>query len=194
MTRDIVVIGASFGGIQAVSLLLSELPGDFPASVFVVVHLFPSQPSSLPGILSRAGELEAIHPKDRQRFGPGRVYVAPPDKHMMIEGNRIRVLRSPKENMHRPAIDPLFRTAAFFCRRRVVGILLTGADSDGTSGLFSIKLKGGLAIVQDPDEAAAPTMPFSAMSNLKVDRTLPVKEISRLLPRIVFATEPSVRG
>lgn len=194
MTRDIVVVGASFGGIQAVSTLLGELPPDFPASVFVVIHLFPTQPSTLPGILSRAGELPAIHPKDSQLFKPGQVYVAPPDKHMMIERDRVRVLKSPKENLHRPAIDPLFRTAAYYGRRRVVGVLLTGADSDGTSGLFSIKLKGGLAIVQDPEEAAAPVMPFSAVTHLKVDYTLPVMDIAHLLRKVIFENEKVARG
>lgn len=186
MSRDIIVIGASAGGLEAVSSVLAELPGDLPASVFVVIHLFPSHPSQLPKLLSQAGELRVIHPTDRMKVSRGKVYVSPPDVQMMLEGDQIRVLKSPKENLHRPAIDPLFRTAAFYFRQRVVGVLLSGGDTDGTSGLFSIKMKGGLAIVQDPQEAVAPVMPFSALTRLKIDHTLPVKAIGPMLLRLAI--------
>lgn len=194
MARDVVVIGASLGGIEAVSELLRGLPEGFPASVFVVIHQFGSQPSALAAILDRAGALPAVYPRNLEVYRPGLVYVAPPDLHLLIEKEHIRLARSPKENMHRPAIDPLFRTAAFYGRRRVVGVLLTGADSDGTAGLFSVKLKGGLTVVQDPEEAQAQIMPFSAITNVKVDHVLPVKEIARLLMRVVGCRERGVRG
>jgi two-component system chemotaxis response regulator CheB len=194
MRKDIVVIGASSGGIQAVSSVLQELPGDFPAYVFVVVHLFAGETSTLPRIFSQAGELPALNPRDNEAMKRGLVYVAPPDKHMILEKDRIRLFHSPKENLHRPAIDPLFRSVAFYYRSRVIGVLLTGADSDGTSGLFSVKMKGGLAIVQDPKEAQAPVMPFSALTNLKLDYVRPVAEIGPLLLRLIFEEKNSARG
>lgn len=186
MARDVVVIGASAGGIEAVSKVLAELPGDFPAFIFVVVHLLAEHNSSLPRIFSRAGLLPAVHPKDREPFRKGIVYVAPPDRHLVIDENRVRLIRGPKENLHRPAIDPLFRSAAFQFRSRVIGVLLTGADSDGTSGLLSIKIKGGQTVVQDPQDALAPQMPFSALTNLRIDYVPPLKEVGPLLRRLIM--------
>jgi two-component system, chemotaxis family, protein-glutamate methylesterase/glutaminase len=186
LNRDIIVIGASAGGLSAVSAILAELPADLPASIFVVIHLFPGQPSQITKLLGRVSNLPVVHPADRTKFERGMVYVAPPDLQMMLERDRIRILRSPKENLHRPAVDPLFRTAAFYFRSRVIGVLLTGSDTDGTSGLFSIKMRGGLGIVQHPEEAHAPVMPFTAVTHLKIDHMLSVDEMGSLLTRLVI--------
>jgi two-component system chemotaxis response regulator CheB len=184
MKRDVVVIGASAGGVAAVSRLLSDLPGSFPGAVFVVVHIPSDLPSNLPEVLRSRTALEVVRPRDRAPIRPGRVYVATADRHLLIEDSAVRVVKGPRENRHRPAIDPLFRSAAFHCGRRAVGVLLTGADSDGTSGLFSIKMRGGVAVVQDPDEAQFPTMPGTALHHVDVDHNLRLNEIPPLLGRL----------
>lgn len=166
--------------------LLSDLPAHFPGSVFVVVHIPADQTSYLPEVLRRNTKLEVQRARDRAPIRPGQVYVAPSDRHLLIEDSVMRVVKGPHENRHRPAIDPLFRSAAFYCGRRAVGVLLTGADSDGTSGLFSIKMRGGLAVVQDPGEAQFPTMPETALDHVDVDHTLRLKDIPPLLGRLAF--------
>lgn len=169
------------GGLEAVSAIVVDLPRDLRAALFVVLHLSPSYPSILPSILDHLGPLPAIHPKDRQKIRPGCIYVAPTDRHLLIEGGRIRILKGPTENLHRPAIDPLFRSAAFYGRSRVAGVLLSGADMDGTSGMFAIKMRGGVTIAQDPAEAVAPLMPQSAITHVKIDHVLPLSKIAPLL-------------
>src|SRR6266853_3065833 len=149
--RDIVVIGGSAGSIEAVIELVRGLPPDFPGSVFVVVHFPGYVNSTLPRILSRAGPLPARHARDGEPIEPGRVYVAPPDWHLHLNDGRIRLTRGPKENGHRPAIDPLFRTAAHQFGPRVVGIVLSGNLNDGTAGLLTVKQRGGVALVQSLD-------------------------------------------
>jgi two-component system, chemotaxis family, protein-glutamate methylesterase/glutaminase len=186
MKRDVVVIGASAGGVIAVSRLLAGLPPRFPGSVFVVVHIPTDLPSSLPEVLRRHTDLDVVRPADGAAIRPGRVYVAPTDRHLLIGDRVVRVLKGPRENRHRPAIDPLFRSAAFFYRRRAVGVLLTGADSDGTSGLFSIKMRGGVAVVQDPEEALFPMMPGTALNHVDVDHNLRLSEIPPLLGRLAL--------
>jgi len=184
MNQDLIVIGASAGGIEAVSLLLQGLPEDVPAALFIVIHLTPTYPSILARILDQAGELPVLHPRDGQKIRHGHVYVAPPDRHLLIEGHAVRVLKGPSENLHRPAIDPLFRSAAFYGRNRVAGVLLTGADMDGTAGLFAVKLRHGVTIVQDPDEAMVPLMPGSALRHVEIDYKLRVREIPPLIERL----------
>ncbi len=152
-SKDIVVIGASAGGMEALQKLAATLPLDLAASLFVVWHLSPGARTILPAVLSKAGKLPASMPKDGDRIERGRIYVAPNDHHMLLEDGYIRVARGPKENRFRPAIDPLFRSAAYVYGTRVVGVVLTGALDDGTAGLWTIKLRGGTAIVQDPAEA-----------------------------------------
>jgi two-component system, chemotaxis family, protein-glutamate methylesterase/glutaminase len=186
--RDIVVIGGSAGSIEAISELVRGLPPDFPGSVFVVVH-FPGYVSStLPRILSRAGPLPARHARDGEPIEPGRIYVAPPDWHLHLSDGRVRLTRGPKENGHRPAIDPLFRTAAHQFGPRVVGIVLSGNLNDGTAGLLTIKQQGGLALVQSLDTALYPGMPRSAMDNVAVDHLLSATEMADLLAQL--AAEP----
>jgi len=182
--RDIIVIGASAGGIKAVSDVLSKLPMEFPVTLLVVVHLSPESPSMLPHIFSRAGPLPAINPSDLEPIEPGRIYVAPPDRHMLVVDGHIKIVRGPKENRHRPAVDPLFRTAARVYGPRVVGIVLTGLLDDGTAGLQAIKQRGGVTVVQDPNDAEFPSMPRNAMTYVKIDHVLPLAEIPDLLKRL----------
>src|SRR4051812_27641037 len=176
--RDIVVIGGSAGSIEVLAELVGGLPRDFPGSLFVVVHFPGSVPSTLPRILSRAGPLPAHHPRDGEMIEPGRIYVAPPDCHLHISDDRIRLTRGPKENGHRPAVDPLFRTAALSYGPRVVGVILSGNLNDGTAGLLRIKQLGGVAIIQDPESALYQGMPRSAVEHVAVDHVLPVHEIA----------------
>lgn len=183
--RNIIVIGASAGGIEALEALVSRLPQDFEASLFVVVHLSADSPGILPSILERAGKLPALPARDGDAILPGRIYVAPPDHHMLLEAGHIRVTRGPRENRFRPAIDPLFRSAAYAYGPQVLGVILSGALDDGTAGLWAIKDRGGLAIVQEPDEAINPSMPLNALRYVRVDHRLPVAEIAQVLTRLV---------
>lgn len=182
--RDILLIGASAGGVQALSDIVTQLPQDLPAAVFVVMHISPSGTSAMPAILSRAGRLPAVHPKDGEPILPGRIYVAPPDHHLVVEPGHVRLSRAPTENGHRPAVDVLFRTAAHVYRERTVGVVLTGNLDDGTAGLATLKRLGGTAIVQDPEEADYPGMPLSALRAVAVDHVLPLLEIGPLLDRL----------
>ncbi len=187
--HDIATIGASSGGIEALMKLVGDLPPDLPAAVFVVVHLPESVRSALPRILDRSGPLEAVHPEDGEPIRNGRIYVAPPNFHLLLERGRVRVVRGPRENRHRPAVDPLFRTAARAYGPRIVGTILTGARNDGTAGLLAVKRRGGVAVVQDPDEAPFSGMPESALEYVDVDHCLPLEKIAPLLARL--AREPA---
>jgi two-component system, chemotaxis family, protein-glutamate methylesterase/glutaminase len=189
--RDIVVIGGSAGAIESVSEIVRGLPAGFPAAIFVVVHFPGSVTSALPRILSRAGPLPAVHPENEAPIEPGRIYVAPPDCHLFIEDHNIRLTRGPKENGHRPAIDPLFRSAAHHYGSRVISLLLSGNLSDGTAGLLSIKQRGGIAIVQDPDTALYSGMPRSAIERVPVDHVVPVQAVAPLLVQLTAETAPS---
>ena len=189
--KDIVVVGASAGGMEALQRLVERLPRDFPAAVFIVWHLSPGAKSMLPQILSKAGPLKAAHPQDGDPIEPGRIYVAPNDHHMLLEKGYIRVARGPKENRFRPAVDPLFRSAAYAYGPRVIGVVLTGALDDGTAGLWTIKLRGGTAIVQEPAEALIRSMPLNALENVEIDYKLPVSGIADLLARLVREPAPA---
>jgi two-component system chemotaxis response regulator CheB len=182
--HDIIVIGASAGGVEALVKVVSSLPGALPASLFVVLHLPAESSSALPTILSRAGYLPAVHPEDCSPIVPGTIYVAPPDYHLMVERDMVRVGRGPRENRHRPAIDPLFRSAALAYGPRVTGVILTGALDDGTAGLLAIKRHGGIALVQDPHEALFAGMPRSALMHVQVDYVLPLVDIGRQLAQL----------
>ena len=193
-TKDIVVIGASAGGMGALEKLVAGLPRDLPAAVFVVWHLSPGVRSVLSAVLTKAGTLRAATPNDGDSIEHGRIYVAPNDHHMLLERGYIRVTKGPKENRFRPAIDPLFRSAAYVYGPRVIGVVLTGALDDGTAGLWTIKLRGGTAVVQDPAEAAINSMPLNALRNVEVDHKLPVAEIGPLLGRLVEQSAPAARA
>lgn len=166
---DLIVVGASAGGVEALKKLTARLPADLPAAVLVVLHVWPEGPSLLPEILNSAGPLPAVHPYDRESLEYGRIYIAPPDFHLTIEQGMVRVLRGPKENRHRPAVDPLFRSAAVSYGPRVVACVLTGSMDDGTAGAMAVKRHGGTVIVQDPATAPHKGMPLSAIENGAVD-------------------------
>lgn len=184
MPKDIIVVGASAGGIEALRVLVGALPEDLAASVFVVLHTSPESPGMLAGILDRFGSLSAVTAKDGERIRPGTIYVAPPDRHLLIEPGVVRTTRGPKENRFRPAVDPLFRSAAQTYGPRVIGVILTGYLDDGTAGLWTVKQLGGTTIVQDPEDALVPFMPQNALAHVKVDYCLPLEEIAPLLVRL----------
>src|SRR5215204_3824258 len=183
--RDIVVIGASAGGIQALTALVAGLPRNFPAPLLVVVHIPPYAVSRLPEILSRSGPLPAAHAQHGEVIEPGRIHIAPPDRHLLVRTGRIELSRGPRENHGRPAIDPRFRTAARVYGPRVIGIVLSGALYDGSMGLLAIKTRGGMAIVQDPKEAIVDSMPRRAIERAAADHILPVAEIAAALTDLV---------
>jgi two-component system, chemotaxis family, protein-glutamate methylesterase/glutaminase len=182
--RDIIVIGASAGGFEALKTLAAGLPSDLPASIFIVWHMSPNVRGILPQVLNRSRTLYASHAFDREPIEPGRIYVAPPDYHLLLENSHVLVTRGPKENRFRPAIDPLFRSAAYHYGPRVIGIVLSGALDDGTSGLWTVKQRGGVAVVQNPSDAEVPSMPESAMREVDVDHVVRVAELPDLLVRL----------
>ncbi|MBW4528720.1 MAG: chemotaxis protein CheB [Phormidium tanganyikae FI6-MK23] len=182
--HDIIVIGTSAGGLKALGVVLGALPSNMNAVIFIVQHLAADKPSILPQILADVGSLPASHPVDGELIQTGRVYVAPPDYHLLVNQGVMRVVRGPQENRFRPAIDALFRSAARAYGSRVVGVVLTGYLDDGTVGLQAIKKRGGVAIVQDPNEADYPSMAKSALRYVKVDYCLPLTEISNLLVQL----------
>src|SRR5262249_49919901 len=157
-----VVVGASAGGVEALTTVAAGLPRDLPAPVAVVLHVSPRSESRLPQILSRAGPLPALHARDGEPLYPGRIYVAPPDHHLLVQDGRCAVVRGPREHHVRPAIDPLFRSAAARFGRRAVGVILSGARADGVAGAAALSRAGGAVIVQDPRDAAFPEMPSKA--------------------------------
>jgi two-component system chemotaxis response regulator CheB len=192
-THDIVLIGASAGGVQAISSLVAELPRDLRAAVLVVLHLSRGR-SVFPEILTRLGTLPAVHPQDGEPLRYGRVYVAPPDHHMIVEGCVLRVQHGPTENGVRPAIDPLFRSAARTFGPRVIAIILTGSLDDGTAGMAAVREAGGVTVVQDPAEAFSPSMPRSAMRSVGVDHVLPLREIPLLIETLTRERAAAIEG
>jgi len=182
--KDIIVVGSSYGGLEALKALAGDLPADFPASIFIVQHIASDSPGMVAKIITNAGPLPASFPSDYHKIYQGHLYVAPPDHHLLVEDGFIRVTRGPKENRFRPAIDALFRSAAYIYGPRVVGVVLTGMLDDGTAGLWAIKYRGGTTIVQNPEEARASSMPQSALQNVDVDYCVPLKEIAPLLVQL----------
>lgn len=181
----IIVIGASAGGVEALQKLVRGLPSELDAPVFIVQHIPNSAVSVLPNILNRVDHLRAAHPRNGEKIRPNRIYVAPPDHHLTVDDGRVRLMRGPKENRHRPAIDTLFRSAAKFYGPAVIGVVLTGFLDDGTNGLITIKQRGGIAIVQDPYDAISPGMPRSAVERVDVDYVLPLAAIPAKLAELV---------
>lgn len=182
--HDIVVIGASAGGVEALQQLVARLPANYPGTIFVTLHLAREGRSVLGTILDRSGPLPATTAEDGAPIKPGRIYVAPPDFHLVIRQNRVNVIRGPKENSHRPSIDVMFRSAAQAYGPRVVGIVLSGFRDDGTAGLAEIKKAGGIAIVQDPAEAAVPHMPTHAAEKVDPDYVLTIPAMPAVLMRL----------
>ena len=187
-THDTIVVGASAGGVQALTKLVTGLPADLPAAVFIVLHIPAESPGLLPTILARDSGLPVAHAVDGNEIRPGQVYVAPPDQHLIIEQKRVRLVHGPKENRHRPSIDALFRSAAHWAGPRTIGVVLTGARDDGTVGMRAINQRGGITIVQDPHEALFPSMPMSVIKEIRVDYTVPLSEIAPLLAHLSRTT------
>jgi len=186
--RDIVVLGASAGGIEAITTILADLSVDLPAAVFIVVHVAPQSPGHLAGIFDRAGPLPVQNAHQGQTFSTGRVYVAPPDRHLLLGANgRILLSRGPRENLSRPAIDPLFRSAALAFGPRVIGAVLSGGLDDGCAGLRGIKMCGGTTIVQDPTDAVADSMPRNALRSTDVDYCQSARRLGQLIDKLVRA-------
>jgi two-component system chemotaxis response regulator CheB len=190
--HDIIVVGASAGGVEPLIRLVGDLPADLPASVFVVLHMAPHGNTALPQILDRAAELEVTAAVDGVKIEPGHVYVAVPDRHLFLEPDVVRVVPGPKENGYRPSIDGLFRTAAAAYGPRVVGVVLSGSRDDGTVGLRTIHQQGGRGIVQDPEEAPFPSMPRNALERDHPEFVLPVAKIAAQL--VTLASEPAGDG
>jgi two-component system chemotaxis response regulator CheB len=179
-----VVIGASAGGVEVLKRVVEQLPSDLGAAIFIVLHTSPYGEGYLPQILSK-GAMRVGHAEDGEAIVRGRIYVAPPNRHMVIENDHVHLSSGPKENRHRPAVNPLFRSAAMVYGPRVVGVILTGNLDDGTSGLWEVKRRGGIAIVQDPAEAPYRGMPESAMANVEVDYVISLDELPQLLVSLV---------
>lgn len=182
--RDVIVVGASAGGVEALAELARGFPADLPAAIFVVLHLTPDARSNLPGILSRAGPLPAVHAVDGGTIHPGQIYVAPPNRHLLLEGDHMHLSIGPRINSVRPSIDVLFKSAARTFDARVVGVVLSGTLDDGTLGLDAIRMRGGLSVVQDPEEARFSGMPRSAIERVAPDYVLPVAEMPPLLQKL----------
>ncbi|HEY4279649.1 MAG TPA: chemotaxis protein CheB [Conexibacter sp.] len=181
---DVIALGASAGGVEALTTVVAALPRKIDAAILIVLHVSEAGTSVMPQILSRSGVLPAANARDGETIEPGRIYVAPPGHHLTLDGTVARVQRGPRENGHRPAIDPLLRTAGQSFGPRAAGVILSGALNDGTAGLRLLKQRGGLAIVQDPETARYPSMPRSAISYCPVDAVLPLREIAAALERV----------
>jgi two-component system chemotaxis response regulator CheB len=183
--RDIVVMGTSAGGLEALDEVVGRLPTDLPAAIFIVQHMAPENNGE--ALLHRLGRNKGFRCKlaeDGEAFRPGGIYIAPPDFHLLVKKTRLLVTKGARENRYRPAIDPLFRSAAVTHGPRVIGVVLTGMLDDGTAGLDAVKKCGGVTIVQDPKDAAYPEMPQSALDNLDVDHCVPASEIADLLAKL----------
>jgi two-component system chemotaxis response regulator CheB len=191
-------MGASAGGVETLREVVRRFPADFPAAICIVLHIAPSSPSALAGILGRAGVLPCRAARDGDALTPGQILVAQPDRHLEVEDGRVRLTVGPRENNTRPAIDVLFRTAAHERGSGVVGVVLSGTRDDGTAGLAAIKTAGGLAVVQDPDDALYAGMPESAIANVAVDVILPANRIAAaiidMVTEEVDVSDPAANG
>lgn len=188
----LIVIGASAGGVPALLALTKSWREPLPVPILIVLHI-GAQRSELPRLINSDCVMVAKHGEDGESLQPGVIYIAPPDRHMLVTDGHVRLTRGPKENWARPAIDPLFRSAAEADGPGVVGVILTGKLNDGTSGMFEVKRRGGVAIIQDPEDAAYPDMPRSAAAHVELDYCVPLAELPALLERLVFETrEPEL--
>jgi two-component system chemotaxis response regulator CheB len=188
--HDIVVIGASAGGLEAIRQILGAMPRDLDAALLIVLHTASRAGSFLPKVFERACQLPVCHPSDGEVIERGKVYIAPPGFHMIVEGGLLRVLQGPRENLQRPAVDPLFRSAAAAYGRRVIGVILTGMLDDGTAGLMVVRASGGGAIVQDPETALYPAMPKSALDHVPDAQSVPLHQIPSLLLQMIRSPLP----
>ncbi|MCD6050014.1 MAG: CheB methylesterase [Verrucomicrobia bacterium] len=186
-----IVVGTSAGGLEALTRLIAPLAEDFPAPIFVVQHLAADTSGKvLVETLRKHGRLGCEMAVDGERFQAGRIYVAPPDHHMLITKGKIKISKGARENRSRPGIDPLFRSAAVAYGAQVIGVVLTGYLDDGSSGLLAIQRCGGICVVQQPAEAMYPDMPQNALNNLTPDYCLSVNDIGELLTKLVLQPAP----
>lgn len=182
--KKVIVIGASNGGIETICAILGDLPADFPAPILIVQHIGAYR-SFLARIFGQCGCLQVSEALRSEPLLPGHIYVAPPDQHLQVQPGKLFLTRGPRENLARPAINPLFRSASRAYRHNVIGVLLTGDLDDGVAGLFAIQARGGVTIVQDPTDAQAPNLPREAIKHVVVDYVVPAKSISALLQELV---------
>jgi two-component system chemotaxis response regulator CheB len=190
--RDAIVIGASLGGLQVLRKLVGSLPVDLPAAVIVVQHTAPDSPKLLAGLIGRYSALPVAYAGEGDKVRPGHVYLAQPDLHLMIEPPGIfRLNAGPKVRHSRPAADPLFQSAAAVYGQRLVGVVLTGGDGDGTDGLKAIGEAGGVCVVQNPSNATDPSMPMSALNGDPPDYCVSADELAALLVALVYDLQPS---
>ena len=195
LAERVVAVGASAGGVEALIRFAAALPSDFPAPVLVVLHVPAFSSSNLPSILARAGPLKVEHARDHDPLVAGRIYVAPPDFHLLARREDVRVVRGPHENNHRPAIDPLFRSIALAFGPSAVAVVLTGTLDDGAAGAVAVTARGGSVVVQDPDEALYPAMPAHAIAADHPRHIAPLAEIPAIVDRLVREpVEPTRKG
>jgi two-component system, chemotaxis family, protein-glutamate methylesterase/glutaminase len=183
--RDILAIGTSAGGVEALSFLAKSFRADFPAAVLVTVHLPTQFRSSLDEILTRAGSLPAVFANNGEAIKKARIYIAPPGSHLIVDGDQLLLGVGPRENHARPAIDPMLRSTALCCAHRAVGVVLTGTLGDGASGLWTLGHLGGMTVVQDPRDAAFPEMPLTALKRARPDHIAPLEKLPTLLESLV---------
>lgn len=181
MRRDLIILGGSAGSLEALSPLFTELPRDLGAAVLVVVHVPPHTRSALPQILQRRSALSVKHAEDGDLLRAGQALVAPPDRHLLVEGDHVRLTRGPRECRTRPAVDPALRTAARWAGRRAIGVVVSGALDDGTAGMLALRSRGGTCVVQSPSDASYPSMPQSVIDHLTPDHIVPIAELASLL-------------
>jgi len=181
---DVVALGASAGGVEALQAVVGGLPASFPAAVLIVLHVAQAGTSVLADILDRAGPLPVANALDGEHLRRGRAYVAPPNHHMVLSRDTIELNNGPRENGHRPAIDPLLRSAAEAFGARAAGVILSGTLDDGTAGLRTLALRGGTTLAQDPETALHPGMPRSAAQHAPVAAILPLAQIAPALVRL----------
>lgn len=189
INRDVLAVGTSAGGVEALIFLAKHFRANFPASILVTIHLPSYAHSTLDGILSRSGPLPASFAVEGERLKKAHIYIAPPDRHLLLDGDCLSLGSGPRENSTRPAIDPMLRSAAVCCGARTVGVVLTGTLSDGASGLWAVRQCGGLAVVQDPKNAAFSEMPLTALNRAKPDHVVRLADMPALLESL--AHEPA---
>jgi two-component system, chemotaxis family, protein-glutamate methylesterase/glutaminase len=190
--RDVLAIGTSAGGVEALSFLARTFPPDFPAAILVTIHLPTQFRSPLAEILSRVGPLPAAFANNGQAIEKARIYIAPPGSHLIVDGDQLLLGVGPRENHARPAIDPMLRSTAVCCAHRAVGVVLTGTLGDGACGLWTLGHLGGITVVQDPRDAAFPQMPLTAVNRAQPDHVVALADLPRLLENAVHqpAGEP----
>ena len=192
--RDVVAVGASAGGVEALRAMASGLPADLPAAVLVVLHMPRTSSSALPRILARSGPLPAAMAVDGEPLQPGRIYVAPADHHLLLLHDRLRLSRGPAENGHRPAVDPLFRSAARAAGPRAIAVVLSGSGDDGAAGAATVAARGGVVAVQSPDDALYAAMPLAAMARVEPDHVVAAADVGPLLSALTTVPVDPVGG